>query len=123
VHRLTDQIDIVTDDDDATAIGLQELPEPDNAVSIKMVRRFVEDHGVRIAEKNACELNAAPLTARKRAERLVEHPIRKPEVMGDRGGLRLCRVSAESLETIGQIAEALHRFLRYRRVRRTHLLG
>ena len=122
VHRLPHQLDVVTDNDHAAPVALQELAQPHDAVCIEVVRRLVENHGVGIAEQNARELDAPSLTAREGAERLIEHAVGQAEVVRDRCRLGFGGVPAERLEAVSEIAEALHRFLCNARIIAGHVL-
>lgn len=76
IDGLSNEFDIVTDHDETTLVGAQELAQPDDGVGIQMVRRFVEDHGVRVREQNARELDAPALPTGEGAQRLVQDPVR-----------------------------------------------
>lgn len=73
-----------------------------------MVRRLVEEQGVGVREENACQLDAAALTAGERVERLSEHPVGQAERGGDGGGLGLGGVTALGEELRLQPLVLLH---------------
>lgn len=101
-----DQVDVVGDHDEAAAVGLQVVPQPDDGVGVEVVRRLVEEQGVRVGEQDAGELHAAALTAGEGVQRLAEHPVGEVERGGDRGGLGLGGVPALG-EELGLLALVL----------------
>ena len=109
VDGLADELDVVADDDQAALVVLQELAQPHDAVGVEVVRGLVEDHRLRVGEQDACELDAAALTARERLQRLVENTVGQRQVVGDRCRLRLGGVATERLETLCEVAVAAHR--------------
>ena len=108
VHGLADELDIVADHDQPALVVLEELAQPHDAVGVEVVGRLVEDHRLGIREEDAGELDAAALTARERAQRLVEDAVGQRQVVGDGCRLRLGRVAAERFEPLG---EAAYRFI------------
>ena len=113
VDGLTDELDVVRNDDQAALVVLQELPQPHHTVGIQVVRRLIEDHRLRVREEDAREFDATALTARKRAERLVEDAVGQRQVVGDRGRLGFGGVPAERLEALGERSIPSHGARRY----------
>ena len=74
-----DQVDVVGDDDEAAAVGLEEVAQPDDRVGVEVVGRLVEQQGVGVREQDAGQLDAAALTAGEGVQRLAEHPVGQAE--------------------------------------------
>ena len=102
------ELDVVGDHQDAAGVAAQELAQPGHRIGVEVVGGLVEQHRVGVREQDAGQLHASALTARERAQRLVEHAVRKVQVRGDRGGLGLGRVAAAGLELGLQAGVALH---------------
>lgn len=101
-----DEVDIVRDDDEAAAVGLQVVPQPDDRVGVEVVRRLVEQQGVGVREEDAGQLDTAALTAGERVQGLAEHAVGQVERGGDGGGLGLGGVPALG-EELGLLALVL----------------
>lgn len=101
-----DQVDIVGDHDEAAAVGLQVVPQPDDRVGVEVVRRLVEQQGVRVGEQDPGQLDTAALTAGERVQGLAEHAVGQIERGGDGGGLGLGGVPALG-EELGLLALVL----------------
>ena len=59
------QLNIVTNDHQAAREVLQEVTQPHDGVSIQVVGRLIQQHGVRIGKEDARQLHTATLTTRK----------------------------------------------------------
>ena len=106
-----DQVDVVGDHDEAAAVGLEVVAQPDDRVGVEVVGRLVEEQGVGVREQDPGELDAAALTAGERVQRLAEHPVGQAERGGDGGGLGLGGVPALGEELRLQALVLLHRLL------------
>ena len=71
-----EQADVVADDHQAALVVREEVAEPDDRVGVEVVGRLVEQQRLGAAEQDPGQLDAAALTAREGAERLVEDPFR-----------------------------------------------
>ena len=89
-----DEVDVVGDHDEAAAVGLQVVAQPDDRVGVEVVRRLVEEQGVGVREEDAGQLDTAALTTGEGVQRLAEHPVGQVERGGDGGGLGLGGVPA-----------------------------
>ena len=74
-----DQVDVVGDHDEAAAVGLEVVAQPDDRVGVEVVGRLVEEQGVGVREEDAGQLDAAALTAGERVQGLAEHPVGQAE--------------------------------------------
>ena len=116
------QVDVVTDDHQTAREVLQEVTQPHDGVSIQVVGRLIQQHGVRIREKNTGKLHAATLTTRKSRQRLGEHALGQVQVGGDDRRLRLGCVAATGNELSFQAVVAAHTLSAHRRVLARHIL-
>lgn len=111
VHHGLDEVDVVGDHDEAAAVGLQVVAQPDDGVGVEVVRRLVEEERVGVREEDAGQLDPAALTAGEGVQRLAEDPVGETEGGGDGGGLGLGRVPALGQE-LGLLALVLlHRLV------------
>ncbi len=108
VDRLPHELHVVRDHDEAAGVVLQELPQPDHGVGVQVVGRLVEDHGPRVREEDARQLDAPALTAGQGLQRLIEDAVRKVQVARDRRRLGLRGVSPEHVEALLQTPVGLH---------------
>lgn len=99
------------DHDEAAAVGLEVVAQPDDRVGVEVVGRLVEQQDVGVREEDAGQLDAAALTAGECMERLSEHPVGQAERGGDGGGLGLGGVPALGEELRLQTLVLLHRLL------------
>lgn len=94
------------DHDEAAAVGLQVVAQPDDRVGVEVIGRLVEQQGVGVREQDPGQLDTAALTAGERVQGLAEHPVGQVERGGDGGGLGLGGVSALG-EELGLLALVL----------------
>lgn len=106
-----DQVDVVGDHDEAAAVGLEVVAQPDDGVGVEVVGRLVQEQGVGVREEDPGQLDTAALTAGERVQRLAEHPVGQAERGGDGGGLGLGGVSALGEELRLQALVLLHGLL------------
>ena len=92
--RLVEQFEVVADDEQGPAVGPEEPEQPVLGVEVEVVRRLVEQQGVRAGEKDAGELDAAALPAGEHPERLVHPVCAKAETGSQRPSLALGLVAA-----------------------------
>ena len=111
----------MADDDEAALVLLEELAQPHDRVGIEVVGGLVEDHRLGIAEQDAGELDAAPLAARQRAERLAENAVGETQVARDGRRLRFSGVPAEGVESVGEPPVRRHGLLGHRRIGAAHV--
>ena len=117
---------------------LQEPAQPRDRVGVEVVRRLVEqEHGLRLArtvgggEQDACELHATPLTARQRAQLLIEDAGLEPEAGADARCLALGLVPTAGREVLlepavagdGLVPRLLVRGVRHEFLGRGHVGG
>ena len=108
-HR-GEQLGVVADHDEPALVGGEERAQPGDRVGVEVVRGLVEQQRRRARrspatavggrEQDPGELDAAPLAARERLHRLVEHAVRQPEVRADPSGVALRGVPAERGEPL-----------------------
>ena len=108
----------MADDDEAAAVGLQVVAQPDDRVGVEVVGRLVEQQRVGVREEDAGQLDTAALTAGERVQRLAEHAVGQAERGGDGGGLGLGGVPALGEELRLQALVPAHRLVAGRARRR-----
>ena len=116
------QVNIVANDHQAAREVLQEVTQPHNGVSIQVVGRLIQQHGVRIGEENTRQLHTATLTTRQSRQRLGEHTLRQVQVGGDDRRLRLSRVAATGNKLSLKTVVAAHTLSAHRRVLTRHIV-
>ena len=102
--RLVEQLEVVTDHEEAAAEGAQELHEPLLGVDVEVVRGLVEEQEVAAGEEDARELHAPALAARQRGDGQVEPVGAEAEAGRDPPDLRIGRVAAGVAEGILGVA-------------------
>jgi hypothetical protein len=108
VDHPVEQIDVVADHHDTAVVRAQEVAQPGDRVGVEVVGRLVEQQRRRAGEQDPGQLDPPALAAGQRAQRLVQHPVGKPQVGADPGRLGLGRVAAERGEPVLQPAVAAH---------------
>jgi hypothetical protein len=99
----------VGDDHEPAAVGLEEVPQPEDRVGVEVVGGLVEQQRVGVREEDPGQFHAAPLAAGEGVQRLAEHPVGQAQAGGDGGGLGLGGVPALGEELGLQAAVLLHR--------------
>ena len=97
--RLVEQIDVVTDHEQRTAVGAQELQQPHLGVDVEVVRRLVEQQDVGTGEQDSRQLDTPPLATTEHADRQLQPIARQTETGGHRAGLALCAVATRGART------------------------
>ncbi len=119
-----EQAGVVGDHDDAARVVLEVRPQPDHRVGVEVVGGLVEEQRVGAREQDPGELDASPLTARERTDRLGQHTVRQAEVRGDPRSLGLGGVATGGHEVVLRTRVRVHRLLaRLVGLRRRHLVG
>jgi hypothetical protein len=111
----------VADDDQAAAVVLEVVAQPDDRVGVQVVRRLVEQQRLRVAEQDPGQLDPPPLAAGQGAQRLVQHPVGQPEAGGEARRLRFRGVTAEHGEPVAEIAIAADGLFSVIRIRHLRL--
>ena len=106
-----EQLDVVTDHDEAAAVGGEEAAQPGDRVGVEVVGGLVEQQRLGVGEQDARQLHATALTAGQRAQRLGEHPVGQAQVGADAGGVALGGVPAHGGELVLQPAVPAHRLV------------
>ncbi len=97
------------DHDEAAAVVLQVVAQPDDRVGVEVVGRLVQEQRVGVREEDPGQLDAAPLATGEGVQGLAEDAVRQAQAGGDGRGLRLGRVAALGQELRLQALVLLHR--------------
>ncbi len=84
VDGLLEQVVVVADHDEAAAVALEEVAQPDDRVGVEVVGRLVEDQHLGVGEQDPGQLDAAALAAGEGPQRLVEDAVLDAEAGRDR---------------------------------------
>ena len=106
--RFVEQREVVADHEQRALVLAQEAHQPDLGVDVEVVGRLVEAEHVGAGEQDAGEFDAPSLTARQRADRLVEPGVGDAEAGGHGPGLALGRVAAVGPERLLGVQVARH---------------
>ena len=110
----------MADHQQAAAVVLQVVAEPDDRIGVQVVGGLVEQERLGVAEQDAGKLDAPALAAGEGVQRLVEHPVGQPQARGHRGRLGLGSVPAEHGQPVAEVAVPPDRLVRLDRVRVRH---
>ena len=126
VHDLVDgrleQLVVVADHDQAAAVVLEEVAQPDDRVGVEVVGRLVEEQRLGAGEQDAGELDPAALATGERLELLGQDAGLDAEAARDLRGLGLSGIAAAGVQLGVGARPALHPALVGRDVLGGHLL-
>ena len=122
VDRVTEELDVVGNNHDATGERLNPVAQPDDRIVVEVVRGLIQEEYIGVGEEHACQFDAAALAARERVEGLVEDAVLKTEGMGDLRRLGVGGPSSGVRELLVEFDVAFHGSLLPGTIGRRHLM-
>ena len=98
--RLVEQVEVVADHQQRTAVGAQELQQPHLGVDVEVVGGLVEQQHVGAGEQDAGQLDPAPFATAEHADRQLQPIALQTKTGGHRSGLALGAIAAGGREFV-----------------------
>ena len=100
------EVAIVRDDDQGALVATQEFVEPVNGVEVQVVRRFVQQKGLRMSEQGLRQENADLLSALQLGHLAIVQRLRDVEALEQDGGVAFGAVAVLFADDAFELAEA-----------------